>query len=85
VERVVALHPGGPIGAVHLDHLVADDTPSTPVPEAVLPYEEERARFERGYLVRLLQAAGGNVSEAARISGIARQNLYPRLKRWDLS
>jgi DNA-binding NtrC family response regulator len=85
VERAVALHPGGPIGAAHLDHLAAGDTPPSPVPEAVRPYEEERAHFEQGYLERLLQAAGGNVSEAARISGIARQNLYPRLKRWDLS
>jgi DNA-binding NtrC family response regulator len=85
VERVVALHPGGPIGPVHLDHLAADDAPPPPVPEAVRPYEEERARFEQGYLERLLQAAGGNVSEAARISGIARQNLYPRLRRRDLS
>ena len=26
--------------------------------------------------------AGGNVSEAARLSGIPRQNLYVRMKRW---
>jgi two-component system, NtrC family, response regulator AtoC len=34
---------------------------------------------------RLLEVTGGNVSEAARVSGIARQNLYARLKRWGLS
>ncbi len=85
VERVVALHPGGAIGPAHLEHLAAEGTPPPAVPAAVLSYEEERGRFEQDYLVRLLQAAGGNVSEAARISGIARQNLYPRLKRWNLS
>jgi two-component system response regulator HydG len=84
VEHVVALHPGGPIGALHLDQLAGDPL-APPNPGQVQPYAEERARFEQDYLERLLQAAGGNVSEAARISGIARQNLYPRLRRRDLS
>ena len=61
------------------------EQPPAAAAETVLAYEEERARFERDYLQRLLAAADGNVSEAARISGIARQNLYPRLKRYDLS
>ncbi len=84
VERVVALHPGGPVSPVHLDHLKPEDAPGAAV-DSVLAYEEERAQFERGYLQRLLKVANGNVSEAARISGIARQNLYPRLRRYDLS
>jgi two-component system response regulator HydG len=84
IERVVALHPGGPVSPVHLNHLVPEHPPAAAA-ETVLAYEQERARFERDYLQRLLAAADGNVSEAARISGIARQNLYPRLKRYDLS
>jgi transcriptional regulator of acetoin/glycerol metabolism len=32
----------------------------------------------------LLDAAGGNVSEAARLGGIPRQNLYVRMKRWGI-
>ena len=42
------------------------------------------ADFERDYLRRLLDAAGGNVSEAARLSGIPRQNFYVRMKRWGI-
>lgn len=49
----------------------------------MLPYEEERALFEQSYMERLLEAAGGNVSEASRISGIGRQNLYARMRRWN--
>ncbi|MEO5365686.1 MAG: sigma-54 dependent transcriptional regulator [Magnetococcus sp. WYHC-3] len=82
VERVVALHPGGPVGTEHLGHVTAIGEVSGP---GVRPYEEERSSFERGYMRRLLDCAGGNMSEAARVSGIARQNLYAKLKRWNLS
>jgi transcriptional regulator of acetoin/glycerol metabolism len=32
----------------------------------------------------LLKASRGNMTEASRIAGIARQNLYQRLKKLDL-
>ena len=84
VERLVALHSGGPVGSTHLKHLRAvEDAPCASA--GLMKYEEERAQFERSYLERLLDAANGNVSEAARISGIARQNLYDRMKRWGLT
>lgn len=46
-----------------------------------LPFREARERFERAYFTNLLQMTGGNVSEAARLSGIARQNFYAHIKR----
>jgi two-component system response regulator HydG len=85
IERVVALHPGGPIDALHLEQVSPCSDNFETAGNFVLPYEQERAEFERTYLKRLLSAANGNVSEAARISGIARQNLYERMKRWELS
>jgi len=54
-------------------------------PQDNLSYQEARAEFEREYLQRLLDATGGNVSEAARLSGIPRQNFYVKVKRWGLS
>lgn len=84
IERLAALHPGGPVSTAHLEHLRAASDPHV-APDDLLKYDEERARFERSYIERLLHAAHGNVSEAARISGIARQNLYERMKRWGLS
>lgn len=86
IERLVALHSGGPIATSHLEDLSSGDAMPTPAAGTrVRSYEDERAAFERQYMERLLDAAGGNISEAARISGIARQNLYARLKRWGLS
>ena len=84
IERAVALHPGGPIDAMHL-FPVGASAPDVPAPpSAPLNYDDARATFEREYLKGILDAAGGNVSEAARISGIPRQNLYVRIKRWGI-
>jgi DNA-binding NtrC family response regulator len=82
MERTVALHPGGLIDAVHLN--LSPDAPAAPASDAAptLGYQDARAQFEREYLKGVLEAARGNVSEAARISGIPRQNLYVRAKRW---
>lgn len=84
IERAVALHAGGPVDALHLFAGQAAD-PQEPPPTATaaaLIYQDARADFERDYLHRLLDTTGGNVSEAARLSGIPRQNFYVRMKRW---
>jgi len=87
IERVVALQPDGPIDVSHLQlSAAATATPSTvnatDTDSATLAYQDARAEFERDYLKRLLVASGGNMSEAARLSGSPRQNLYVRMKRW---
>ncbi|MCM2252003.1 MAG: response regulator [Ramlibacter sp.] len=46
-----------------------------------IPYREAHLRFERTYFSNLLLHADGNVSEASRLSGIARQNIYGHLER----
>ncbi len=82
IERMVALHPGGPISAIHIEQIGQVIKKHKKEDKEVSPYQEEREAFESDYLRRLLIRAGGNVSEAARISGIPRQNLYVRMKRW---
>lgn len=88
IERVVALQSGGIIDASHLrptcDFQLELDPQDTAIALPTLAYQEARAEFERDYMRRLLEAAGGNMSEAARSSGIPRQNLYVRMKRWGL-
>jgi len=82
IERSVALHSGGVIDAMHVCPNRAGAASSQAA--APLSYEDARANFERDYLKGILDAAGGNVSEAARISGVPRQNLYVRMKRWGI-
>ena len=44
-------------------------------------YKEAKDRFERDYLLRMIDAAKGNISEAARLSGISRRHLYEKMER----
>ena len=89
IERLVALHSGGPVDVSHLAGILENASASA-VTEGIAPaaealgYQEARRDFEHDYLRRLLASAGGNVSEAARLSGIPRQNLYVRMKRWGI-
>jgi transcriptional regulator with GAF, ATPase, and Fis domain len=53
-----------------------------------IPFSEARSQviegFERAYLTRLLTRAGGNLSEASRLSGTDRSYLRRLLKKYDL-
>lgn len=88
IERTVALNTDGPVSDMHLFPEGIDAmrsvAPSASPGDSALGYQDARATFERDYMVRLLDAAHGNVSEAARLSGIPRQNLYVRMKRWGI-
>lgn len=82
VERIAALKPSGIVGPNDLE--ISVPARSEASAQGPRPFREAREQFEREYFARLLRAAGGNVSEAARLSGLARQNLYPYLKRFGL-
>jgi two-component system response regulator HydG len=84
IERVVALRPGGPVRAEDLDDLACAEAsgPGLAPTAGVQSYHQERQNFEQQYLARLMKASGGNVTEASRMSGIPRQSLYVRMKRW---
>jgi DNA-binding NtrC family response regulator len=63
---------GGDAGEVDLD---------APFREAK---EQAVERFERRYLQRLLERAGGNISQAARVGGVDRAHLYKLLRKYAL-
>ncbi len=52
---------------------------------SILSLDEARRKFEKDYLIRLLQATGGNVSLAARLAQRNRTEFYKLLARYDLS
>src|SRR5882724_13074169 len=52
-----------------------------PRPLVDLSFNEARSRFERGYLDQVLEESGGNLSQAARRSGMDRSNFRRLLER----
>jgi two-component system, NtrC family, response regulator GlrR len=53
--------------------------------EKLQPLKEARDAFEKTYLTYLLQTTGGNVSEAARLAGKYRADLYVLLRKHGLN
>lgn len=53
--------------------------------ENLLPLDEARTEFTRAYLRRVLTLTGGNVSQAARLAGRNRTDLYKLLRRTGIS
>jgi DNA-binding NtrC family response regulator len=47
-----------------------------------LPLTEAKQHFEKAYLENLLKVSGGNISEAARISGRYRADIYRLMNRY---
>ncbi|MCX7011931.1 MAG: sigma-54 dependent transcriptional regulator [Candidatus Sumerlaeota bacterium] len=45
------------------------------------PYLSARRQFESAYIEKLLERTEGNVSEAARLSGISRRSFYEKIER----
>lgn len=80
IERAVVINRGGPVSVADLG-LESAASEAVVLPTQALPYREAHLRFERTYFSNLLRLAGGNVSEASRLSGIARQNIYGHLER----
>lgn len=88
IERAVVINADGPIPPAALGivsgSLLGPDAGSRAGFKAEsqpLPFREARDAFERRYFENLLQLASGNVSEAARLAGIARQNFYGHIER----
>lgn len=49
-----------------------------------LPFPEAKARFERSYLKALMSEHKGDVTRASTVSGIKRQNLYEKFRKYGL-
>ena len=82
VERAVVINVGGPIHPADFGTLSGNGgLQATASVDQLLPFREARERFEREYFANLLHKVRGNVSEAARLSGVARQNVYGHIER----
>jgi DNA-binding NtrC family response regulator len=87
IRRAVILCRGGEIVVRDLPRDMLEPLPS-PESAARVGFHAARARalgdFEREFLVTLLQTCGGNVSRAARRSGLSERHLHVKLKKYGL-
>jgi len=50
-----------------------------------VPYPEAKKKFEKTYIKNLMKNCEGDVTKASKVSGIKRQNLYEKFKRFDIN
>jgi len=83
VERALAFQDGSErLGVETLPPALRNGaTPAACGAGEVPKYAEAKEKFEREYLLKLLERTRGNVSAASRLAGIARQNLYAKLRK----
>jgi DNA-binding NtrC family response regulator len=70
------------------DHDDADAHPAHPPGQDLameLPLRDQVEAFERGVVARVMEATGGNQSEAARRLGVSRVTLIDKLKKYGLT
>jgi len=83
IERAVVLTDGPTIGVDDLPLELSLGVAST-LSEETLPLNEASDRFEQQMVLRMLDRARGNVSEAARLLGLHRNSLKAKLARWKI-
>lgn len=83
IEAITAMKSSGVISAIDLPSYLKEEKGQAQ-PEVFTPYKESKELFERRYLERALQEAGGCMTKTAKITGIKRQNLYEKLKQYGL-
>jgi len=82
VERAMVMAEGE---VVQVQDMLFDsqlnEAPRGSSPAEILRYADAKAAFEREFLNNLLTTTRGNVSEAARVSGRIRSDLYTMMKK----
>ena len=80
VEYAFVLCPGGAIGKQHLPPKILKTTEAASTQTVCYPNNSgEREKF-----LKVLQQAGGNQSEAARILGVSRVTIWKRMKKYGI-
>jgi len=85
IERVVALSDSREIRVSDLpDNFRTRSSSFTFSNASFFPFAAAKNSFEKKYVIELLQRTGGNVSKAARLAGMPRQNLHLKIKKHGL-
>ncbi len=82
IERATILCGSDPVTPASLPQAVAaGNAAAGPTSMFDQPFRDARAEFERQYIRRSLRTTGGNVTQAAALSGMSRAHFYELLKK----
>ncbi len=84
-ERLMIMAPGESVTVADLPPRVRGADYAAPVDRDYASLKEARETFERLYIRRRLENAGGNVSQTARDLGIDRRHLYRKLEAYGIA
>ncbi|MBD3675061.1 MAG: sigma-54-dependent Fis family transcriptional regulator [Planctomycetaceae bacterium] len=86
MERVAFLTVGDKVQADDLAFILSPERQATGLePSEDLPLDEATKQFQREFIRRAIKRVQDNVSEAARLLGVHRSNLYRKMKHLDMS
>ena len=87
LERLMIMVPGDVISGRHLALSGTTSAAADVYPESgavPLPLQEARERFERDYILRILEDQHGNMSRTADVLGVERSNLYRKMRSYGI-
>ncbi len=90
IERAVVLVEGDTLSEkdIPLDLSFGKADNTRKVPARNLSYQEAKKEviesFERDFFARVIESAGGNITEAAKLTEMDRKNLYEKLKKLNI-
>jgi two-component system, NtrC family, nitrogen regulation response regulator NtrX len=85
IERLVILTPGGVIGLPEVRRAIGSESEAPADPfRGVTSLREGREHFERQFILKKLEEAGGNVMRAAELLGLERSNLYRKMRAYGI-
>ena len=85
MERIALLGDGGPVGVGDLTFLLPPGKdPATAGPDLTAGLTEATKEFQSDFIARAIDRVGGNMSEAARLLGLHRSNLYRKMRQLEM-
>ncbi len=84
MERLAYLSSGDKIDADDLAFILAPDGRPDDIVSMDLPLTDATERFQASYIERHIDAARGNMSQAAKRLGLHRSNLYRKMRQLDM-
>lgn len=84
MERIAFLSPGDRVEAEDLAFILNPDADSSKLPSLELGLDDATREFQRDFIRRSIRQVSDNMTDAARLLGLHRSNLYRKMKQLEM-